>query len=141
MSINATTDLKLPVDKIVQIENSLGGSTSVVAYTANPSAPNLQNLCDEAFADVSRLTIGYVIDPTSQTNFTRALALYRAYGYIGTVPKDVQKNHDDAMTELKEISQGKRPNLPKADPAGAQQSISGRFGSNRKIHGRLGRRE
>lgn len=133
MSI-AISDLKLPVDKIVQIENSLGGNVTIAGYNSNPPvpnppAPNLQALCDEAFADVNRLTTGYVIDATSITNFTRACALYRAYGYIGPVPKDVQKNYDDAYKELTEISQGKRPNLPKVETA-SQSPMSGNYGFN-----------
>ncbi len=129
MSI-AISDLKLPADKIAQIEKSLGGDPTDLA------APNLQNICDEAFADVGRLTTGYVIDPTSITNFTRALALYRAYGYIGTVPKDVQRNHDDAKAELEAIAQGKRPNLPKTETT-AQTSISGKACSRPPLPGRL----
>lgn len=133
MSI-AISDLKLPVDKIVQIENSLGGNVTVAGYNSNPPvpnppAPNLQQLCDEAFADVNRLTTGYVIDAVSITNFTRACALYRAYGYIGNIPKDVEKNYTQAYDELEAIAQGKRPNLAKVETQ-SQTKMSGGWGFN-----------
>lgn len=126
----SVTDLKLPADKIAQIEKALGGNP------ADLTAAKLQGICDEAAADVARLSTGYVLDATSITNFIRAIALYRAYGYIGPVPKDVEKNYDAADKELTEISQGKRPNLPKVSTP-AQNTISGGYGSNPNIPGRM----
>src|SRR4051812_14961173 len=106
-----TQDLKLPADKIAQIEKALGGDPLDV------DAAKLQGLCDEAAADVARLTTGYVLDAVSITNFTRSLSLFRAYGYIGPIPKDVDRKHNDAMDELKPIAAGDRPNLPKIKTA------------------------
>lgn len=126
----SVTDLKLPADKLAQMNKALGGTVG------DESAAALQGVCDEAAAEVARLTTGYVIDSVSITNFTRAIALGRAYGYIGPIPKDVQKNHDDAKVELEAIAGGKRPNLPKVSTP-AQNSISGGWGSNPNIPGRM----
>lgn len=128
-------DLKLTLDKITQIEKALGGVADV-SDPENPVAEKLQGICDEAAADVARLTTGYVLDAVSVTNFTRSLALFRAYGYIGPIPKDVDRNHDDAMKELTAIAAGDRPNLPKVKTT-SQNTISGGWGSNKKIPGRM----
>lgn len=96
----------------------------------------LQNLCDAAAADVARLTMGYVIDQTSLTNWTKIITTYRAYGLIGPVQPDIEKNFDSTWKELTEISQGKRPNLPKI-PVPAQALIGGSFGGSHRLHGRL----
>jgi hypothetical protein len=122
-------DLKLPAEKIAQIEKALGGDPDDAA------APELQVLCDAAAADVTRLTTGYVMDDASIENFTRAIALFRAHGQIGPVPEDMQKNFDNAWEELKEISQGKRPNLQKANSTEGQQASAGSWGSKDKVSG------
>src|ERR1019366_7485805 len=94
----AVTDLKLSADKLAQFANALGDSGGQNAA--------LQGLCDEAAADVARLTAGYVLDPTSITNFGRSLVLFRAYGLAGPVPADIEKEYTNAMTELQSIAKG-----------------------------------
>ncbi len=130
-SLNFTADL-LPGSATLkgQLINALGAP-------ADGSDP-LQNLCDAAAADVLRLTTGYVLDPASLTNFTRAVALYRAYGSIGPVPPDTKTIYDDAWSELSAIAEGKRPNLPKV-AVPAQNLSAGGFGSEHRIHGRVRR--
>jgi hypothetical protein len=126
----AVKDLKLPADKAAQLEKALGGQPS------NEALPALQGICDEAAAEVARLTTGYVLDNVSLSNFTRAIALGRAYAYIGPVPKDVETNAKEAKDELTAIAEGKRPNLPKV----ANASLSGRagkWGSGQAMPGRM----
>jgi len=72
--------------------------------------------------------------------FSRALALFKAYSFAGPVPRDVQKNYDDALKELQAIAEGKRPNLPKAVTP-SQSVIAGSSGSDRKVHGRIIQRD
>ena len=113
------SDLNLPASKLVQLATALGDTGGLNAA--------LQTYCDSAAADVARLTAGYVIDPTSITNFSRAIAIYRVTGQIGPVPADMQKNYDDAWKELQSIARGERPNLPKvSDPN--QATIAGGWG-------------
>lgn len=119
------TDLKLAADKLAQITKALGGAAS--------STTDLQDLCDEAAADVARLTTGYVIDDLSAVNFTRAIVLFRAYGYIGPIPKDVQANYDAVMKELEAIAKGERPKLEQTTSQAAQST--GNWGSKTRLEG------
>lgn len=99
-------------------------------------ADPLQTMCDEATADVARMTTGYVLDPLSLQQMTRSLALYRAYAKAGPVPKDVKQDFDAAMKELEAIAEGKRPNLPKIASSPASPN-AGAWGSGRHISGRI----
>ena len=94
-------------------------------------ADPLQYLCDEAAADVARLTTGYVVDDVSARGFVRALALFRAYSKAGPVPADVQKDFDGAMEELQAIAEGKRPNLPRVESG--DNPPGGKWGSLTKV--------
>jgi hypothetical protein len=125
-------DLHLSADKLAQLAKALGD--------ASANNTGLQSICNGAAADVCRLTAGYVLDPASITNFGRALALFRAYGLAGPVPKDIESEYDNAMKELQSIAEGKRPNLPKvADPG--QSTIAGGWGDeDNRLHGRVNRR-
>jgi hypothetical protein len=117
------SDLKLSADKLAQFADSLG-------------AGGLQDICDGAAADVARLTAGYALDATSLINFGRAITLFRAYGLVGPVPQDIEKEYTNAWNELQSIARGDRPNLPKvADPA--QNIIAGGYGGDTKIGGRM----
>lgn len=122
-------DLQLSTDKVQQFTSALA-TTEVI----DP----LQELCDEAASKVARLTAGYVLDQDSVFEFIRAIAVYNAYANSGTpCPPDVENRHKAAEDELKEIAQGKRPNLPK-QPNAALQSKSGSAGSNTNVPGRMG---
>jgi hypothetical protein len=119
--------LLLSADRAAQLTKALATET-----VADP----LQVLCDEAAADVARMTAGYVLDDLSLGNFTRSLALYRAYSKAGPVPMDVQTDYDAATKELEAIASGKRPNLPRAE-AGTNPP-SGQWGGATKVIGRMG---
>ncbi len=121
----AVSDLNLPADKLAEIATALGDTSGTNAA--------LQAICNGAAADVTRLTNGYVIDPTSLTNFGRAIALYRGYGEIGTVPDSVQKNYDDCWKELQSIAKGERKNIPRVDDGQPQSTSTGGWGSHHKI--------
>ena len=128
------SDLNLPADKLAQFATALGD-----AGGANAA---MQGICNAAAADVARLTAGYIVDPTSVTNWGRSLALNRAYGQaqFGEIPKAIADDFKAALTELTEIAQGKRPNIPKIpDPTGARATRAGAVGSNPQIHGRMNR--
>ena len=124
------SDLNLPADKLSQFAAALGDASGTNAA--------LQGMCDAADADVSRLTAGYVIDPTSYTNFARSLGLYRAYSQsqFSEIPESVANDYKATWTELTAIAEGKRPNLPKlVDPN--QAGIAGGYGGERRLHGRI----
>lgn len=128
------TDLNLPFDKLTQFSAALGD-----AVDATGTYVVLQNICDSADADVQRLTTGYVIDPDTQTNWGRTLALYRAYSQaqFGEIPKAVSDDYKTAWDELTAIAEGRRPNLPKI----ANTALAGRagaIGSRRQLRGRMG---
>lgn len=125
---NFTDDnLLLSADKVTQF-------TAALATGAIPDP--LQQLCDEAAADVGRMIAGYNVDVTSISNFIRAIAVYNAYVNSGTeAPPDVTNRYKYVMEELAAIAEGKRPNLGKVqDPN--QVSIAGGGGSGCPLHGR-----
>jgi hypothetical protein len=124
------TDLNLPADKLAEFATAFGDVSNTNAV--------VQTYCDDAAADVARLTAGYQLDTSSTRNFSRAIALYRIYGQIGPVPPDVEKSYDDAWKELQSIAKGERTNLPKVpDPNLA--SRAGAIGGSPRLHGRLRR--
>ena len=126
------SDLNLPADKLAQFAAALADASGTNAA--------LQNICDSSDADVSRLTGGYVIDPTSYINFARSLAIYRAYAQsqFSEIPDAVANDYKAAWTELTEIAQGKRPNIAKIpDPTGALATRAGAIGSGHKLRGRM----
>lgn len=122
------TDLNLPADKLAQFATALGDASGTNAV--------LQGICNSAAADVTRLTNGYVIDPTSLTNFGRAIALYRAYSQaqFGEIPKAVTDDYKAVWDELAAIAEGKRKNIPRVDDGGQQSTSTGGFGGQRRIH-------
>lgn len=122
-------DLLLSPDKAAQLTKALA--------TMGVAEP-LQYLCDEAAADVARLTTGYVLDAASVRGFVRSLALFRAYAKAGPVPADVSRDLDAAMKELEAIAKGERPNLPRVEAAEGEASASGKWGSKTAISGRTG---
>ena len=124
-----TTDLLLSPDKAAQLTKALSN-----LGVADP----LQYLCDEAAADVARLTTGYVTDDGSLRNFTRKLALFEIYSkaQAGAVPDGIVKDHDEALKELQDIAAGKRPNLPKVSTP-SQATIAGAWGSGARVCGRI----
>jgi hypothetical protein len=122
----AVADLNLPAASLAQIASALGDGSGTNAA--------LLGICNAASADVTRLTNGYVIDAASLTNFGRALALYRAYGQVGPVPPDVEKNYEDAWKELQSIAMGQRKNIPRADDGAPQSTSTGGFGGQRRVH-------
>jgi hypothetical protein len=124
------SDLQLSADKLVQFANAQGDTSGTNAL--------LQEICNAASEDVNRLTDGYVITANSFTNFARAIALFRAYGSVGPVPPDVEKNYTAAWAELESIAEGKRPNLAK-DVSADQTINAGGIGGSHRVHGRMGR--
>lgn len=98
----------------------------------------LQYVCDEAAADVARLTLGYVIDEVSQRTFIRALAVLKAYTYANVPPPlAVKEANDAAWEELQAIAAGKRPNLPRVDEPEGGNPATGSGGSKTYVPGRM----
>lgn len=117
--------LLLTADKAAQL-------TAALANTGYDDP--LQLCCTEAAADVDRLTAGYTLAQASLDGWTRAIALWKAYTLAETgVPDALQKSYDAAMTELKDIAAGKRPNLPRTDDADTPASSTGHWGSRTKL--------
>lgn len=123
----STNDLLLSADRSAQLTKALAN-----LGVADP----LLYICEEAAADVARMTTGYVLDEASMRNFVRSLALFRIYAKAGPVPEDVQRDYDSALKELEAIAKGERPNLPKV-PVEGQATIVGKWGSKTYVAGRL----
>jgi hypothetical protein len=123
----SSDDLLLSPDRSAQLEKALAN-----LGVADP----LQYLCDEAAAEVARMTTGYAVDVNSVRGMTRALALFKIYSYAGPVPKDIQANYDSTNKELEAIASGNRPNLPKATTP-SQAGIAGNWGSQSRVPGRM----
>jgi len=85
----------------------------------------------EALADVARFTAGYVIAEDSANGWTRALALYKAFGLVGPVPQDIKLQYDEALKELTAIAKGDRPNLERTEDG--TRPTAGAWGSEDKL--------
>lgn len=109
--------------------------TQLIAALANTGLADPLGTCiTEATADVDRYTAGYTIAQSSLDGWIRALALWKAFTVASLgVPDDIQKAYDAAITELKDIALGKRPNLPRTDEADDPNTSTGTWGSATKI--------
>lgn len=120
-------DLLLTPDKSAQLTKALSGLN-----VADP----LQYFCDEAAAEVARMTTGYLLDDLSVRGLTRAIALFKIYSFVAPVPADIQKDYDGASKELEAIAKGERPNLPKQQTP-TSSPTAGTSSSGSQLTGRI----
>jgi hypothetical protein len=115
-------DLKLTPERQAQLQAALAS-----LHSADP----LQDCLDQAYEEVRIYCTGYTIPETLQRRWISALALSFAFGRIeGGAPQDIKAAADAALTELRAISEGKRPNFPREAVSNPDQ---GSWGSQADI--------
>lgn len=82
-----------------------------------------------AQSTVDRYAARYALDDDTRKNFLRDLTLYYLCARVADVPANRQSAYDETMRELRDIRDGKYPDLPLADPAGEE----GRWGSRERV--------
>lgn len=129
MSFEAT-DLGISDDAIAQI-------TAQLANSLNPDP--IADAISRATQTVTDYTIRFVIAQERQYKLIRAIVLYDLYSNpaLGAMPPSVDNAYKYVMQELKDIRDGKFPDLElksPADPNEAPLGDSAAFGGRRKTN-------
>lgn len=83
---------------------------------------------------VDDYTRRFDLPPDREKRLIRALALFELMARLGAIPEKRQTKYDEAMKELRDIRDGKFPDLLRKDPAPAGLSdVRGRFGSQPRL--------
>lgn len=87
-----------------------------------------------AQATVVRYTERYRLPEEQEKGYVRDLALYFCQPRLQEIPPKRQKAYDQTMRELRDIRDGKFPDLPQQDPLPDDvQPYEGKFGSDPKL--------
>jgi hypothetical protein len=88
----------------------------------------------EQLQKVTDYTVRYELPEERLNRLTRALVLFELYARLQSIPEKRQLKYDEAMKELKDIRDGKFPDLPLADPTpDGSAASSGAWGSDCRI--------
>lgn len=88
----------------------------------------------EQVGKVEDYTLRYDVPDLRHKRLTRALVLYELFARLGGIPKDREKKYEEAMKELRDIRDGKFPDLAIEDPAPeGLPSTSGKWGGKDTI--------
>jgi hypothetical protein len=84
---------------------------------------------------VEDYTKRYDVPELRQFRLVRALVLYELYSRLGTIPQKRKDKYEEAMRELRDIRDGKFPDLALEDPPpdGLPEG-QGRWGSDTRIN-------
>jgi hypothetical protein len=114
--------LGLQQQQLDQLERALANSTYTEPFTTAAA---------EAEAVVNTYTAAYTLSSVHAERLQRPLVIYDLYSRLGSVPEAVQKAYDAAMSELKDIRDGKFPGL--TDATGGNTGSTGGWGSRAKL--------
>ena len=88
----------------------------------------------ESQAEMERFIHRYEVDDAWQKKLLRALVLWELYKRLGNIPEKRQKAYDEAKKTLREIRDGKFPDVPlKQTPPEDISAARGRSGSDTRI--------
>ena len=88
----------------------------------------------EQVQKVEDYTLRFDVPELRLKRLTRALVLFELYSRLGSIVEKRQTKYDEAMKELREIRDGKFPDLALEEPPPTGASPSqGRWGSKTKI--------
>jgi Bacteriophage Mu, Gp36 len=91
----------------------------------------------EQQARMERYIHRYVVDDDWQKDLLRALVFWKLYKRLGSIPKKREAGYEEAMKELREIRDGKFPDVPlKETPPEDIVSARGRSGSDKRYQDR-----
>ena len=114
--------LGLPEKVLLELTDALANAGYTDPY---PSA------CAEAAATVTRYTSAYSLAAADLQRLERALVLYDLYSHLGSVSDAVKDAYEKAMSELKDIRDGKFPGLASSDSSSS--GSTGAWGSRTKL--------
>src|SRR5919109_3360835 len=115
------------VADLLLTEEKLALLTAALANTGQ--ADPLATAIAEAEATVTRYAAGFPLGEADRKTLVRRLALFNAYGLAGPVPDEIKKAADDAMSELRDIRDGKFARSTETDSG----TGGGSYGSDTKI--------
>lgn len=123
----AKSDLLISDSELERIE---------LALTSKDNPDPLTKLIAEQLAKVDHYTLKYDVPDADYDRLIRALVLYEAYCLIPGVvmPEAIKERYIDAMRELRDIRDGKHPDMALDDPApdGLRDDL-GSWGSSTKL--------
>lgn len=120
-------------DLLVDIsQEELDGIAGELVEMGDPDP--ITTTIDEQVQKVEDYTLRYDVPELRQKRLVRALVLFELYARLQSIPEKRQKKYDEAMKELRDIRDGKFPDLALEDPApeGLPEG-QGRWGSKPRI--------
>lgn len=97
----------------------------------------ITNTITESQAEMERFIHRYEVDDAWQKKLLRALVLWELYKRLGSIPEKRQKAYDEAKKTLREIRDGKFPDVPLKEETPEDISAArGRSGSETRYQDR-----
>jgi hypothetical protein len=115
--------LGLSEQDLLQLQDALANAGFVEPFTTAAA---------EAEAVVNSYTVRYTLATAHLQRLQRPLVIRDLYSRLGSVPEAVQKSFDAAMSELRDIRDGKFKGLESSD--GSTTHSTGGWGSRTKIN-------
>lgn len=116
-------------------EEELAGIAEELVEAGDPVP--IDTAITEQQAHMERYIHRYVIDEAWQKKLLRALVLWELPKRLGSIPAKRQTAYDAAMKELREIRDGKFPDVPlKETPPADISAARGRSGSDQRYQDR-----
>lgn len=124
----AETDLHISDDELTKIKAGLANTA-----IADP----ITSTITEQMAKVDDYTLRYAISDDRYQRLVRALVLFQLYSLLGPVPSNYQKLYDETMQEMRDIRDGKFPDLAVDNPSPVGTTAAkGAYGSADQIQTR-----
>jgi hypothetical protein len=117
-------DLLLPDDELTQITGALEN-----LGIADP----ISQKCAEVAELFAQYTARYVIGDENAKRLQRPLIIYELYALIGAATETIAASKDAALQELRDIRDGKFPNLELAEEQPSSPAGRAAWGSKIKI--------
>jgi hypothetical protein len=123
-------DLRVDISK-----EELDGIAKELVETGDPEP--IATTIVEQIQKVEDYTLRYSVPVTQAKRLVRALVLFELYSRLGSIPAKRKDKYEEAMQELRDIRDGKFPDLAIEDPppTGLNQT-GGRWGSNKRFSSR-----
>ena len=117
-------------DLLVDIsDKELTPMTTKLVEMGNPDP--ITNTIAESQAEMERFIHRYQVDDGWQKKLLRALVLWELYKRLGSIPEKRQKAYDEARKTLREIRDGKFPDVPLKETPPTDIAVAhGRSGSD-----------
>lgn len=120
-------------DLLVDIsQEELDGVAKELVRLGDPEP--IETTIAEQTQKVESYTLRYAMPASWVKRLVRALCLYELYARLGTIPEKRRAKYEEAMKELRDIRDGKFPDLALEDPPPeGLPAGGGRWGSEAKL--------